>query len=680
MRGPGALAAMAVLLGGAVVIPPTAARAQGYVIPPGQEALAGELVGRGAALPDGCVWERAAIDEGILTAHYRCGPPERVVTVVLRHRDAAGPPGTATRRFVVAAGAGAPSSALLEAVAARVRAGEEGWRWVQVTGPPPARLRPGQSALAWLGRWDVAVTALAWLVLLVWLAVHARRGLAARRDALYAAACFVVAVALRLALPWGPLDWAEPERLQALWSTSPHLQPDHLAVSFPLQLLVAAGVRGDGLVRLAGPLLGALSVAVTFALARSLGAGRLAALVAALAVCVLPAHLRYSGTVSFTIAGGAFLAAAFAVACSGLPPWRKLPFVAAATVLAAYSRPELILVAAPISLLVLLERAPWALRGAWVALLLVALGPHAWALLCQRPHAGFSPGWGEFAVASLWSRLGAGALLALGAVGLLLGRARLLSRAALAAAVALLALVYGRSIMEENPLWGQWRYVLSGAPLVAVGLALLLERLTSAWAHRVAAAGLAAVILVAAWYARAALGRPIDIQEDFHHARATVDSVAARYRYVAVVTNDDLDGAARRSMLEAVPLMAFGLHLGRVAPPVECRAQPAPAGVQVWSLRALLTRCPEAPPLEAVALYLGAYRPAAIMAALRGRYALVPLAERVAPAAPATQHLNTQCPRLPFKFEGSRLQDCPLRLGWYHLVPVPASAPASAPR
>jgi hypothetical protein len=64
------------------------------------------------------------------------------------------------------------------------------------------------------------------------------------------------------------------------------------------------------------------------------------------------------------------------------------------------------------------------------------------------------------------------------------------------------------------------------------------------------------------------------------------------------------------------------------------------------------------------------------MAALRGRYTLVPLAERVAPAAPATQYLNTQCPRLPFKFEGSRLQDCPLRLGWYRLEPVPASAPA----
>ncbi|MBI5477763.1 MAG: hypothetical protein HY906_02840 [Deltaproteobacteria bacterium] len=665
------------LIAGAAVLQATVARAQSYVIPPGQEALLAEMLGREAALPDGCRWARASIDLSVATSHYLCGSPARAVSLILRHQQAPVAAGVATRHFVIGRGEGSPPDALLAAVAERVRANEGRWRWAKVTEPPPVRLRPGQSVLAWFARWDVAVPALAWLVLLAWLAANARRLVAARRDALVAAACFVVAAAVGLAVPWGPLDFAEPERLQALWSTSPDLQEDFVAITLPLQLLQAAGVPGGALVRVIGPLWGALSVTVTYLLARSLGAGRLPSLVAAAAVCLLPAHLRYSGTVPFTIAGGALLAGACAVACSRFSPWRKLPFVAAATVLAGYARPELVLTAAPLSLLVLAD-GPWAVRAAWVALLLVALGPHAWDVGFHRTRPEFTGGWGEFAVASLWgARLGAGALLAVGAVGLLAGRARWLHRAALASAVAVLAWAYARTIMEENPLWGHWRYVLSGVPLLAVGLALLLERVTNARAKRIAAATAAAVLVGALWLAREAVTRPIDIQVDFQYARASVGNVVSRYRHVAVVTSDDLTGSARRSMMDATSLMAFGLRLGPLARPVECRAQPLQAGVQVWSLRALLTRCPEAPSLAAAAVYLGAYRPEAELAALRGRFTLVPIEERMVSAAPVAQRFDTQCPRLPFRFVGGRLQDCPLRLGWYRLAPAPL--PSSAP-
>ena len=93
----------------------------------------------------------------------------------------------------------------------------------------------------------------------------------------------------------------------------------------------------------------------------------------------------------------------------------------------------------------------------------------------------------------------------------------------------------------------------------------------------------------------------------------------------------------------------------------------------MWDLSRIVRGCGPGPELRGAALYLGLYRPARCVEALRGRYDLKAIEEREARVAPAMQFVNTQCkvgdPHSAAALPGSSLADCTVRLGWYELAP-----------
>lgn len=107
----------------------------GPVIPPGQEELLLAMLGRGAALPDGCALADGRIEHTTLEATYTCALGD----VVVRLAHPSGAPATATRteRFALAIDSGSPPVSLIDALAARVRAREAEFTWLW-----PAEVQP----------------------------------------------------------------------------------------------------------------------------------------------------------------------------------------------------------------------------------------------------------------------------------------------------------------------------------------------------------------------------------------------------------------------------------------------------------------------------------------------------------------------------------------------------------
>lgn len=104
------------------------------VIPPGQEELLGEMVGRGSELPGGCTLTAGRIEQAAVSATYACRDGEVVIELV--HPHVAGRGATRTERFAVQAARGTPPEGLVAAIADRVRAREQVFEW-KVLGPPP---------------------------------------------------------------------------------------------------------------------------------------------------------------------------------------------------------------------------------------------------------------------------------------------------------------------------------------------------------------------------------------------------------------------------------------------------------------------------------------------------------------------------------------------------------------
>src|SRR5688572_9988654 len=90
-----ALAALA-----AIMLIATVAGAAPRNFSPGQEELIADAVGRGAKLPDGCVWAGAFIDRDRIKTTYTCGP--RSVALEIVDREGTTSPLT-TRRLAILA-------------------------------------------------------------------------------------------------------------------------------------------------------------------------------------------------------------------------------------------------------------------------------------------------------------------------------------------------------------------------------------------------------------------------------------------------------------------------------------------------------------------------------------------------------------------------------------------------
>jgi hypothetical protein len=100
------------------------------IIPPGQEELLSEMLGRGATLPGECTFRGGQADPRAIRASYTCAGGE--VIVELRHPDAAPADAVRTARFAIMERGGSPPPALIEALAQRIRSRETAFEWTRL--------------------------------------------------------------------------------------------------------------------------------------------------------------------------------------------------------------------------------------------------------------------------------------------------------------------------------------------------------------------------------------------------------------------------------------------------------------------------------------------------------------------------------------------------------------------
>lgn len=100
------------------------------VIPPGREELLAEMLGRGAVLPGECTFTSGQVESDVVTATYTC--PAGAVVFTLRHPDKASSDATLTEKFGLDVKSGAPPAGLMDELAARIRAREQGFEWTWV--------------------------------------------------------------------------------------------------------------------------------------------------------------------------------------------------------------------------------------------------------------------------------------------------------------------------------------------------------------------------------------------------------------------------------------------------------------------------------------------------------------------------------------------------------------------
>src|SRR5262249_9440761 len=100
---------------------------------------------------------------------------------------------------------------------------------------------------------EPAACAAAWILLAAW-TLLVGPGVVRRHpgDAACAGALVLLALAIRLAIPWGPLTFVDAERLQPLWT--PHWTAGRGLVESPtlLALLRAAGFSTTSLIHFVG--------------------------------------------------------------------------------------------------------------------------------------------------------------------------------------------------------------------------------------------------------------------------------------------------------------------------------------------------------------------------------------------------------------------------------------------
>jgi hypothetical protein len=96
-------------------------------VPPGQEALLLEMLGKGAALPDGCKLAAGEVDHTVIEATYDCAFGK--VILELAHPREARPTDEQTEQFVFTVLEGSPPDSLVDAVGALIHAHEDDFEW-----------------------------------------------------------------------------------------------------------------------------------------------------------------------------------------------------------------------------------------------------------------------------------------------------------------------------------------------------------------------------------------------------------------------------------------------------------------------------------------------------------------------------------------------------------------------
>ncbi|MCK6557204.1 hypothetical protein L6Q96_21900 [Candidatus Binatia bacterium] len=118
----------------------TAAAASAPVIAPGQEELLAAMVGKGAALPEGCKLTGGDVEYHTVKATYACLGGE--VVFELTHPAKAARSATLTERFALQVRSGSPPAGLAAAIEQLIRAREAGFEWTMLeVKPEPASAR-----------------------------------------------------------------------------------------------------------------------------------------------------------------------------------------------------------------------------------------------------------------------------------------------------------------------------------------------------------------------------------------------------------------------------------------------------------------------------------------------------------------------------------------------------------
>src|SRR5512134_233107 len=99
----------------------------GRAIPPGQEELLSQMLGRGETLPGNCRFAGGGIEGAIVVAKYTC----ETGTITVELRDAADAPASAlrTQQFAIVVRSGPAPPELTEALATLVRDREASLEW-----------------------------------------------------------------------------------------------------------------------------------------------------------------------------------------------------------------------------------------------------------------------------------------------------------------------------------------------------------------------------------------------------------------------------------------------------------------------------------------------------------------------------------------------------------------------
>jgi hypothetical protein len=106
------------------------------VVPPGQEEILSDILGRGVELPGTCKFAGAEADASVIRSTYAC--PKGAVVFELRHPTEAGSGATKTSEFAVTLKSGSPPAGLVDALASHIRSREAAFTW-QWIGASPTR-------------------------------------------------------------------------------------------------------------------------------------------------------------------------------------------------------------------------------------------------------------------------------------------------------------------------------------------------------------------------------------------------------------------------------------------------------------------------------------------------------------------------------------------------------------
>ncbi len=104
-------------------------------IPPGQEDLLLDMLGRDARLPGGCNVTDVGVVYTVIEARYSCSLGE--VVLELTHSSDALDTDTQTADFAIAVLEGSPPPSLVDVVSLRVHEREGSFQWVMPADPDP---------------------------------------------------------------------------------------------------------------------------------------------------------------------------------------------------------------------------------------------------------------------------------------------------------------------------------------------------------------------------------------------------------------------------------------------------------------------------------------------------------------------------------------------------------------